>query len=177
MIKFYLSGALLFFALTLFAQNRERVVSGTLTSNDDGGPLPGVNIVIKGTSTGVVTDAEGRYSISAPIGSVLVFSFVGMQTREVLVTETGLQAVSGKTSVRFKSPKGNWNPSILTDSVLRDRDGITTLQHNTPSYRIWDPSYFDPNDISSIRQPWWSRFFRSTKTYVVNTSYDRYAPK
>ncbi|MEI9921371.1 MAG: carboxypeptidase-like regulatory domain-containing protein [Bacteroidota bacterium] len=96
--------------------------------------MPGVNIVIKGTDVGTVTDADGRYSISVPIGSVLVFSFIGMQTREILVTETSLQGVSGKTPVRIRSQKGNWNPSILADTIKTDTEGVTTLRHNTPSY-------------------------------------------
>ncbi|APG61156.1 SusC/RagA family TonB-linked outer membrane protein [Christiangramia salexigens] len=65
-----------------FAQ--QRTVSGTVT--DEGGlPLPGVNIVIKGTSTGVQTDFDGNYSVEATQGDVLVFSFVGLETAEVTV--------------------------------------------------------------------------------------------
>src|SRR3990170_697110 len=77
---------------SVFAQ--ERTISGRLTSTEDGSPLPGINITIKGTSTGTATDADGYYSIKVPIGSVLVFSFVGMQTREVMVTEDNLQPVN-----------------------------------------------------------------------------------
>ncbi len=52
----------------------------------NGDPIPGVNVVIKGTSTGGVTDIDGRYSISVPSSSsVLVFSFVGYETQELLV--------------------------------------------------------------------------------------------
>ena len=50
-------------------------VSGTVTSATDGTPLPGLSIVIKSTSQGTVTDADGRYSIDAPSNGVLVFSF------------------------------------------------------------------------------------------------------
>ena len=61
-----------------FAQTK--TITGTVT--DDTGPLPGVNIVIKGTTTGADTDFNGNYSIEASTGDVLVFSFVGMQTQE-----------------------------------------------------------------------------------------------
>src|SRR5690554_391858 len=57
-------------------------VSGTVTNADDGASLPGVSILIKGTTTGVTTDLEGQYSISAERGSVLVFSFIGMVPQE-----------------------------------------------------------------------------------------------
>lgn len=63
---------------------QERTVSGTVTSAEDGGSLPGVNVVLKGTSTGTVTDVDGRYSLSVPSSDgVLVFTFIGLQTMEV----------------------------------------------------------------------------------------------
>ena len=64
-----------------FAQ--ERTISGTVT--DETGPLPGVNILIKGTATGTDTDFDGNYAIQAKTGDVLVFSFVGMANKEVTV--------------------------------------------------------------------------------------------
>ncbi|WP_026933541.1 SusC/RagA family TonB-linked outer membrane protein [Christiangramia echinicola] len=66
-----------------FAQ--ERTITGTVTDEDDL-PLPGVNIVIKGTSTGVQTDFDGNYSINANQGDVLVFSFVGLKQAEYTVS-------------------------------------------------------------------------------------------
>ena len=65
-----------------FAQ--ERSITGTVT-DEDGLPLPGVNIVIKGTSSGVQTDFDGNYSIDASLGDVLVYSFVGLKTAEYTV--------------------------------------------------------------------------------------------
>ena len=50
-----------------------------------GYPFPGVNVLIKGTSTGVQTDFDGNYSITAQAGDVLVFSFVGLETAEYTV--------------------------------------------------------------------------------------------
>ena len=63
----------------------QRTVSGKVT--DDGGEgLPGVNVVIKGTTTGVTTDIDGNYQISIPDdNTILVFSSVGMTTQEVSV--------------------------------------------------------------------------------------------
>lgn len=62
-------------------------VSGKVTSQEDGQPLPGVNILVKGTTTGTTSDGEGRYTISLPEeGGVLVFSFIGFVTQEVTVT-------------------------------------------------------------------------------------------
>lgn len=63
---------------------QDRTVSGKVTSAEDGSSLPGVNVVVKGTTTGGVTDIDGNYKISVPEqGGVLVFSFIGLQTLEV----------------------------------------------------------------------------------------------
>ena len=62
---------------------QERTVTGKVTSGDDGSPLPGVNVVIKGTATGTVTDINGQYTLGVPSsGGVLVFSFIGFVTQE-----------------------------------------------------------------------------------------------
>jgi len=58
-----------------FAQ--ERVISGTVS--DASGPVPGINVIVKGTKNGVQTDFDGKYSIKAKTGDVLLFSYVGMQ--------------------------------------------------------------------------------------------------
>jgi TonB-linked SusC/RagA family outer membrane protein len=63
----------------------QRTITGTVTS-EDGDPLPGVNILIKGTQKGTITGADGRYSIDvSDNNTVLVFSFVGYQMKEVPV--------------------------------------------------------------------------------------------
>ncbi|MCG9970139.1 SusC/RagA family TonB-linked outer membrane protein [Christiangramia crocea] len=68
-----------------FAQ--EQTVTGTVT-DEDGLPLPGVNIVVKGTSQGVQTDFDGNFSIQSSIGETLVFSFVGLKTAEYVVNDS-----------------------------------------------------------------------------------------
>ena len=65
-----------------FAQ--EKTISGTVT-DQSGLPLPGVNIVIKGTSTGTQTDFDGNYSVKANKGAVLAYSYLGFQTQEIAV--------------------------------------------------------------------------------------------
>ncbi len=59
-------------------------VSGKVT-DEDCNPLPGVTVLEKGTSNGTITNAQGSYSISVAKGATLVFSFVGMKTREIVV--------------------------------------------------------------------------------------------
>ena len=89
-----LSSLVLFIAAgNVFAQ--ERTVSGRVTSTEDGSSLPGVNVVLKGTTIGTATDADGRYSLSIPSsGGTLVFSFIGLQTAEVEIGERTVVDVS-----------------------------------------------------------------------------------
>ncbi len=67
---------------------QERSISGKVTAEEDGSPLPGVNVVLKGSTTGTVTDADGIYKLSVPAeGGTLMFSFIGLKTQEILVGE------------------------------------------------------------------------------------------
>ncbi|MDR3093135.1 MAG: TonB-dependent receptor plug domain-containing protein, partial [Bacteroidales bacterium] len=68
--------------LSLFAQGG--TVTGTVT-DETGGPLPGANVIIKGTKTGVVTDANGKFSINAASTDVLQVSSVGYTTQDIEV--------------------------------------------------------------------------------------------
>jgi TonB-linked SusC/RagA family outer membrane protein len=73
-------------ALISFAQ--ERTVSGKVSSLEDGSPLPGVNVVVKGTTNGAVTDSDGNYKIlTTGRDQALIFSFIGLETKEVLIGE------------------------------------------------------------------------------------------
>ncbi|MCS6968916.1 MAG: TonB-dependent receptor [Cytophagales bacterium] len=70
----------------LYAQTR--TIKGKVISGEDDNPLPGVNITLKGTNTGTITDAEGNFSISVSGDNpVLVFSYVGFVTQEVSVAD------------------------------------------------------------------------------------------
>lgn len=68
-----------------FGQVQERMIRGTVT-DPNGLPLPGVNIVIQGTTTGVQTDFDGNFAIQASDSDILVFSFIGMETAEYPIT-------------------------------------------------------------------------------------------
>ena len=72
-----------FLSIQLSAQEKE--ISGTVTTASDGLPLPGASVIIKGTSTGIQTDFDGKYTITANSGDILVVSYVGMETAEVLI--------------------------------------------------------------------------------------------
>jgi TonB-linked SusC/RagA family outer membrane protein len=68
-----------------FAQ--ENTISGTVT-DDKGLPLPGVNVVVKSTISGTQTDFDGNYSLQANRGAVLIFSYVGFETKEIAIADS-----------------------------------------------------------------------------------------
>ena len=83
-VNWYLLG--LFFLIGIGVNAQQRSISGKITSVDDPLGLPGVNIIIKGTTTGVTTNMDGAFTITVPNNNaVLVFKYVGYQTKEVAV--------------------------------------------------------------------------------------------
>ncbi|HOP14084.1 MAG TPA: carboxypeptidase-like regulatory domain-containing protein, partial [Lentimicrobium sp.] len=94
-------------------------VKGTVTDLGTGETLPGVNISIKGTQTGAVTDIYGKYSLDALKGSVLVFSFVGYETTEVTL---GSQST---LNVRLKPTVESLEEVVVIGYGLTTRKEVT----------------------------------------------------
>ena len=91
MKKILLFSFMLLSALVTESWAQERTISGKVTSVDDGSTMPGVNVVLKGTTNGTITDIDGNYKLSVPSeGGILSFSFVGLTTEEV---EIGTRSV------------------------------------------------------------------------------------
>jgi Ca-activated chloride channel family protein len=70
---------------SLFLNAQEKSIYGTVTSATDGLPLPGVSVIVKGTSNGVQTNFDGEYTLRARIGETLVYSFIGCVAKEVTI--------------------------------------------------------------------------------------------
>ena len=75
-----------------FAQSR--TVTGKVTDQADGSGIPGVNVVVEGTSNGTVTDYQGNYTLQADDNATLVFSFVGYENQEVNIGAKSVVAVA-----------------------------------------------------------------------------------
>ncbi|HTJ50726.1 MAG TPA: SusC/RagA family TonB-linked outer membrane protein, partial [Cyclobacteriaceae bacterium] len=89
-----------------------RTVKGRITSAEDGSALPGVNVVLKGTTTGTVTDSNGEYSLSVPSsGGFLVFSFIGLRSQEI---EIGSKST---IDVPMSSDVQQLNEVVITGSL------------------------------------------------------------
>ena len=89
--------------------------------DDSGQPLPGVTIIVKGTTKGTTTDADGTYSISAQLGDVLQFSYVGLETKSITVTGNILNVTLTGTGETLQDVVviGSRNPTrTVTESAV-----------------------------------------------------------
>jgi len=145
----------------VFAQNR--TITGTVKAKDDGQPIPGATVKIKGSNTGTQTDGTGKFSISAGNGTVLVFSFVGYapleltvgsgntvnavlspsskQLTEVVVTSFGIQRQAA--SLGYSTTKVTGNDANLAKpvSVANGLTGkVSGLQINTINAGLFAPT-------------------------------------
>jgi TonB-linked SusC/RagA family outer membrane protein len=122
----------LILANAILAQVTEQVkITGTVTDLTDGTRLPGVNISIKGTQTGGVTDNDGKYSITVPKGSVLMYTMIGYETQEILIENQVL------INVRLQAV------STPLDEVVVIGYGTTTKKEITGSIATVKPEDFN----------------------------------
>jgi TonB-dependent starch-binding outer membrane protein SusC len=147
----------------LFQQNK---ITGNVADKESGDPLPGVNIVIEGTSVGVITDAKGRYSIEVPDdNSILVFSYVGYLSEKVPVggrnlidvkliydvTQLEEVVVVGYGSVKKSDLTGSVASVSSKDLALYPSlDGVQALQGKAAGVAI-QSSNGEPGNDYSIR--------------------------
>lgn len=154
----------LLFALMMqisFAQ--ERTVSGTVT-DEAGFPIPGVNVVVKGTTTSTQTDFDGKYQIQATPQQVLVFSYIGMGTTEISAasatinptlkdsaTELEGVVVTAVGIRRERSSIGAATTTLKSDEVLRGQQvNIADAIKGKVAGVVISNSSTDPGASSSI---------------------------
>ena len=160
-MKKILSTVFLLFTLFTFAQNS---VTGIVT-DENGVPLPGANVIIEDTNTGVSTDFDGNFEITASQGQILAFSYIGYTTQfitaagqsglnislqldneleEVVVTALGFAAV--------RDQQGSTSSVINSDDVIRSAEPtvVNALSGKASGVRI-TRSNGDPGAGSTIR--------------------------
>jgi Ca-activated chloride channel family protein len=126
MKKIWVSLAAIFLLLS-FNTIQQRIITGTVTAADDGSPLPGVNVVLKGTSTGTSTDLNGKYQISVPEGGgTLVFSFIGLKTKEVKLTKSNIMNVALEADVSELQEVITTAHGVQRSSPKRDKRALKT---------------------------------------------------
>ncbi|MEJ7557125.1 MAG: SusC/RagA family TonB-linked outer membrane protein [Pedobacter sp.] len=130
------------FGLILLASQaiaQQRTITGTVTDVEDGSPLPGVTVRIKGTQVVTVTSSAGKYAIKASEGQVLVFSFVGSAPQEATVSKASIISISLKLDA-----------TALTDVVItaygisRDK---RSLGYSAPTVKGDEVSETQRNDF------------------------------
>ncbi|WP_055435700.1 SusC/RagA family TonB-linked outer membrane protein [Lacinutrix algicola] len=120
-----------------FAQGK--TISGTI-SDGDNLPLPGVNVLVKGTSNGTTTDFDGKYSISANTGDVLVFSYVGNTVEETVGAESNISFIMQENALE--------EVVITALGIKRKPDEITTSNKVVKAEVLTQAE--NPNVISSL---------------------------
>lgn len=136
-IRKYQTVFLLLLSVSAYAQ---RNVTGTVTAAEDGSGIPGVNISVKGTTNGTVSDASGNYAISVGQNATLVFSFIGYKTQEIAVGSQSTVNVSMELDV-----------TALSEVVVIGY-GETTVKDATGAVTAVKSSDFNGGLISSPEQ-------------------------
>lgn len=109
---------------------QEKTISGTV-SDVTGVPIPGVNIVIKGTTTGTQSDFDGNYELTSSVGDIIVFSYVGLKTQEITV------GASNTIDVTMQEDAESLDEVIVTAvGIQRKPDEITTAYENLKAEEI-----------------------------------------
>ncbi len=149
--NYYLLSCFLFFINILSSSAQNNVISGVL-NDDNSVPIPGATIIIKGTTKGVVTNFDGEYSISCNVGDTLVFSCLGMTTREVTVTQNmfGDQKL---TPITPKIPVHQIKSTAYTNALKAMTDSLNSNLTPLKSNLIYNKkhNYFNYSRIKNIR--------------------------
>ena len=146
---------------------------------DETGPLPGVSIVVKGTTIGTTTNFDGQYSINAGNGDTLIFSYVGFDTQRIKVSGSVLN-VSMKSGVELEevvlvgsrtAPRSNSDTPLPIDVVsakeLASTGQITfdkALQYRIPSFNTVQTPV---NDATSLLDPYEIRNMGPSRTLIL----------
>ncbi|HYC86135.1 MAG TPA: TonB-dependent receptor [Chryseosolibacter sp.] len=168
------------FAPPMLAQ--ERAVTGVVNDKSDGSPVAGVSVVVKGTSSGTITDSDGRFSLQVPpSATTLVFSFVGYSTQEVpipasnTVTVNLVSNVSELGEVIVVGTRGSQRTitdtplpvDVLSATELKTTGQYTfdkALQYRVPSFNTVQTPV---NDATSLLDPYEIRNMGPSRTLIL----------
>ncbi|MEI6275088.1 MAG: TonB-dependent receptor [Prolixibacteraceae bacterium] len=127
--------------LVINVQAQDITIRGKVVAATDNSPLPGVSVIVKGTTNGVTTDTEGKFSLKVPSNmKTLVFSFLGMNTQEVVIT--------GKTTINISMKESN----VGIDEVVVVGYGTQKKSHLTGSVASLKSEGLDEIPVSGVSQ-------------------------
>ncbi|CAG5018615.1 TonB-dependent receptor P39 [Dyadobacter sp. CECT 9275] len=122
MRKFYLPTIVFLAALwsCLGEAAAQQTVRGIVKSGEDNAPMPFVTVIVKGTQTGVNTDAQGQYSIAVTAGQSLIYSFVGYKSQEIAVNS------QSEINVTLQAELKNLNEVLVVGYGRQSRENVTS---------------------------------------------------
>ncbi len=128
--------------ISFVAMAQERTITGIVS--DASGPLPGVNVIVKGTTRGVQTGFDGKYAIKASQGEILIFSFMGMQNIEKTV------GTSNIINVKMKDDAQQLKEVVVTSTmgIKKRQDVLTSERRVTKAKKITQAS--NPNISNNL---------------------------
>ncbi|WP_108804019.1 TonB-dependent receptor [Aquimarina sp. Aq107] len=170
---------LILLGLFISMTHAQNTITGTVTDSQ-GSPLPGVNILEKGTNNGSITDFEGAYSIEADSYGTLVFSFVGFETKQVSINAQSIINVTLSSGSELDEvilvgtrslPRSNTTSSLPVD-VLPAKELASTgqitfdkaLQYKIPSFNTVQTPV---NDATSLLDPYEIRNMGPSRTLIL----------
>jgi TonB-linked SusC/RagA family outer membrane protein len=121
------------------AAAQERTVTGKVTAAEDGAPLPGVNVVLKGTTNGTVTDVDGNYSLSVPADGTLLFSFIGLTSQEVAIGQRTTVDVQMSQDIQQLG-----EVVVTAAGIERERKSLGYRLENVAGTKVQQVSEADP---------------------------------
>ena len=142
---------LVFFFIYTFGFSQRGIISGVI--EDDACPLPGVTIIVKGTSNGTETDFDGNYSIECQVNDILLISFVGMTTKEILVTR-GMFTSSLSTSIIHEEPVQKIIANAYYKALKKVADSLKLIPEATKNNLTYNKKgyYFNYSKIKDIKE-------------------------
>ena len=111
----------------LVVQQQSQKLRGQVIDAKTGDPVIGVNILVKGTTNGTITDIDGKYEINAPVGSLLQISFIGYQTVEI-------KATAGEQTIKLQEDTETLDEVVVVGYGVQKKESLTgamsTLKEN-----------------------------------------------
>jgi TonB-linked SusC/RagA family outer membrane protein len=152
--KIIFLSVLLLFGVCLVSAQQNLSVSGVVTDSSDGSPLIGVSVVLKGTTNATITDVNGKYNLVTSQGATLVFSYIGMEKKEILVKSNvinvALQSDSKLLDEVVAIGYGSVKKKLITGATvqvsgdqlqkLSTTNALTAMQSQTPGVNITQSS-------------------------------------
>jgi outer membrane receptor protein involved in Fe transport len=158
-----------------FSFAQEKVIKGVVS--DSSGPIPGVNVVVKGTKVGIQTDFDGKFSIQAKTGDILVFSFVGLEDKSVTVGSSTslnvkLQAMAKSLDEVVVVAYGKQTAKSIVGSVATIDSEVLLKQQATNVMTALQGSVAGVNIIAAGGMPGENPTIRIRGTGSINASSD-----